>query len=220
MFYPHTCSGCGIDVINKGLVLCPHCIARLPITNFGCKEHTPVEKVFRGRLPFVFATSFLYFTKHSVTQRLLHQLKYRGRKEVGLMMGRMMAEAGWFRDAPEPVDVLVPLPLHKSRERRRGYNQAAAICEGIAAETKIEIVTDAVTRTSFTSTQTQKNRMQRWMNMSGRFELRKDELIRNRHVLLVDDVITTGATLEACGLLLLQAPGVRLSIASLAYTTL
>lgn len=200
--------------------ICLDCINALPLTNFFQQANNSVEKMFWGRLPFVAAGSFAYFNKQSVVQRLLHRLKYKGKKDIGRYFGKRMAESIMQGGRFDDVDLLIPLPLHYTRERQRGYNQSAIICEGLAEIMRRPLVTTAIVRKRKTETQTRKSRSERWDNMAGMFDLKDKEVINNRHVLLVDDVITTGATLEACGLELLKAQNVRLSLASLAYTTL
>lgn len=218
LFFPHICVGCGTDIIGKKAVLCFQCINRLPLTNFHQHANNQVEKIFFGRLPIVLASSHCYFTKDSLIQRILHELKYRGNKDLGYFIGRMMGDAilqaGRFND----VNILVPMPLFAAREKRRGYNQAAILCDGIASTFQVPVMTKVVTRVSATESQTHKNRIQRWQNMEGRFELQDSNIIENKHILLVDDVITTGATLEACGHALLKAENTRVSILTLAYT--
>lgn len=150
-------------------------------------------------------------------QKLIHRFKYKGNKELGLQLGKIMGmhmkEAGRFND----VEVLIPMPLYPSRERQRGYNQSAVICNGISEIMNIPVLTDVVVRTKYTETQTKKDRIERWKNIEGKFELKKKDAIANKHVLLVDDVITTGATLEACGSQLMNAGCSNVSIATLCY---
>ena len=153
-------------------------------------------------------------------QNLLHQLKYKGKKEIGLYFGRRMGEAFAASERHKEIDALVPLPLFFKRERKRGYNQAAVICEGISEVTGLPVLNNVITRLKNTATQTHRNRAERWENIEGKFELINKEEIEGKHVLLVDDVLTTGATLEACGSELLKASGLKLSIATLAYTSL
>ena len=218
LFFPHVCAGCGSDVLGKGAVICIECLEALPVTNFHLHAENPAEKIFRGRLPVGAASSLLYFSKDSLVQRLLHQLKYRGHTKLGYLLGTMMgtvlAASPHFRF----VDMLVPLPLHASKEKKRGYNQAMILCEGMSHAMGIPVCSDAVAKLSHTETQTRKNRLERWQNMEGRFVVTAPDLIRQKRVLLVDDVMTTGATLEACGHEILQVPGSALSIATLAYT--
>lgn len=218
LFFPHLCSGCGNDLFDEQC-LCLSCIDKLPVTNFHLHAGNPVEKIFWGRIPIVNASSHLYFTKDSMLQHLLHRLKYQGDKEIGWYFGRCMGKSFLQSNRFLAVDALVPLPLHPSKQRKRGYNQAEILCEGICEEMKIPILNKVIIRPTATETQTHKNRVKRWENIEGKFLLSRPASIENRHVLLIDDVVTTGATLEACGHELLAAEGVRLSIATLAYTS-
>lgn len=219
LFFPHTCAGCGSDILGHDQLLCLHCIDRLPHTGFHRFAGNPVEKIFWGRLPIACATSFLYFTKSSVLQRLVHQFKYHGKAEIGDYIGRRMGEV--LREASrfEPIDALVPLPLFASRERKRGYNQSGVLCDGIAEIMQVPVLKNVITRKSATETQTRKSRTERWTNIAGRFELVQPEAVRDKHILLVDDVITTGATLEACGNELIAGGNTRLSIFTMAYSS-
>lgn len=215
LVFPHVCDGCGSDVLNEESQLCLRCLAALPETNFEKHAGNPVEKMFWGRMPLVNATAVYYFTKESLMQRLMHQFKYRGNKNLGFQLGRLMGialkESGRFNS----IGALIPLPLFPVKEKRRGYNQATVLCEGMAEVLYIPIMKNAVIRPEHTETQTKKGRIERWKNMEGKFILAKPELIHNKHILLVDDVVTTGATLEACGNELLKADKVNLSVATL-----
>lgn len=219
LVYPEICAGCGSDLVRHKQLLCAGCIELLPLTNFHLHAGNPVEKVFEGRLPLIAATSLLYFNKKSIVQELLHQLKYKGKKDIGYYFGRKMGEnlqgCSRFRN----IEAIVPLPLHIKRRRKRGYNQAEVIGNGISDQLKIPVFAAAVYRTSQTETQTHKGRTERWQNMEGRFEVADRETLAGKHVLLIDDVITTGATLESCGRALQKIRGLQLSIASLAFTT-
>ncbi len=164
------------------------------------------------------AGAAFYFTKDSLLQHLLVQLKYKSNKEAGYFLGRMMGYALSKTERFNDVDVLVALPLNHKKEYIRGYNQADLICEGISEIWKRPVCRDAVTRVKFTETQTHQNRVSRWQNMEGVFAITRPEALVDQHILLVDDVITTGATLEACGAVLLEIPGVSLSIGAVAYT--
>lgn len=219
LFFPHTCAGCGTDILHRDQLICLHCIDRLPQTGFHRYADNPVEKIFRGRLPVACATSLLYFTKSSVLQHLVHQFKYNGKMEIGRFIGQRMGET--LREASRfgMVDALVPLPLHAARERKRGYNQSGILCEGMAEVMQLPVLKNIITRKSATETQTRKRRTERWSNISGRFELLKPEAIKGRHILLVDDVITTGATLEACGQEIITAGEAQLSIFTMAYSS-
>jgi len=218
LFFPHVCEGCGTDIIGTETLLCLRCVASLPATHFERYPHNPVEKIFWGRLPVMDAVAQYYFSKESLVQHLLHQLKYKQNKEIGWQLGRMMGHAmkasGRFR-----ADALLPLPLFTARERKRGYNQAAIICEGISEVTGLPVWKDIINRPEHTETQTKKGRVERWKNIDGKFALVHPEKLEGKHVILVDDVITTGATLESCGQEILKAKDCCLSIAALAYAS-
>jgi ComF family protein len=212
------CAGCGSDLLNREHQLCLECIASLPNTSFHLNAENPVEKMFWGRLPVMAAAAQYYFTKESMMQQLVHQLKYRGNKELGFYLGTLMAQQMADTNRFDGIDALIPLPLYPSRERKRGYNQAAVICEGIASILQVPVLQHIVIRNHHTDTQTHKSRIERWQNMVGSFTLVNEAAIEGKHVLLVDDVITTGATLEACGQELLKGKNIRLSIAALCMT--
>lgn len=218
LFFPHVCAGCGTDNISRQAPVCMQCINQLPLTNFHAYTNNPVEKYFWGRIPVTGAYSLCHFTESSLIQHLLHQLKYKGNKEVGWFLGRMMGHSLKETDRFSNIDMMIPLPLFASRQKKRGYNQAEILCNGIAEIVKLPVVNDAVIRLTATETQTHKNRIERWANMEGKFELIKPAALAGKHILLVDDVITTGATLEACGQEILKAAGTKISIATLAYT--
>ncbi len=217
--FPHVCEGCGSDILQTKHMLCVHCIAALPQTNFHLFDNNPVEKIFWGRVPLVHATAQYYFTKESLMQRLMHQFKYKGNKELGLYMGSLMAQAILAPNRFQSVDLIIPLPLFAAKEKRRGYNQAEILCNGMAEIMKLPVIKKAIIRTKHTESQTNKNRVERWQNMEGRFELVNEKAINGKHILLVDDVVTTGATLEACSREILKAQNVQLSIATLCYSS-
>ncbi len=216
LFYPHTCTGCGTDVLPEQEMLCARCITQLPYTGFAGEAGNPVERIFTGRLAVTVATGELYFNKGTLVQHLIHQLKYKGNKDIGHYLGELMGYSLLQGKRLRDIDGLVPLPLYKDKEKKRGYNQAAAICGGIAAVTKLPVIDKAVVRQRFTETQTRKQRTERWENVADSFVIDNPEALTGKHLLLVDDVVTTGATLDACGNTLLQLPGTRLSVAVLA----
>ena len=219
LVFPHVCEGCGSDGLDENNMLCLRCMSALPETAFHLHSNNPIEKLFWGRLPVTHATAQYYYTKESMVQRIMHAFKYRGNKELGLylgnLMGRQLKESNRYLN----IDALVPLPLFPSKERARGFNQSAVLCEGIAMQLLKPVWKDVLIRTSFTETQTKKNRIDRWKNMEGRFELINKEKLEGKHILLVDDIITTGATLEACGRKLLTANNIQLSIATLCFSS-
>lgn len=216
--FPHICSGCGSDLLGTGTTLCLHCMDALPETNFELHSGNPVEKKFWGRLPLINAAAQYYFTKESLIQNLVHQVKYKRNKELGLQLGRLMGFS-ISKSNRFDVDMLIPLPLFPAKEKRRGYNQSMLLCEGIASVMNVAIRNDIIVRPQFTETQTRKGRVERWVNMEGKFVLQKPGAIQGKHVLLVDDVITTGATLESCGAELLKAGDCQLSVATLCYAS-
>lgn len=218
LFYPHYCIGCGNDHLVTDHLLCSRCTFQLPETSFFEHSHNPVEKAFYGRIPVQAAASLYYFNKQSLVQELMFQLKYRGNRDAGIFLGRMMGYALQRSSRFNGIDLLLPLPLNAAKEFKRGYNQAEVICQGISEITGQPVLNHAITRNRFTESQTRQNRLARWQNMKGVFEVLQPEKLKGRHILLVDDVITTGATLEACGTALLALPGCRLSIAAAAYT--
>jgi ComF family protein len=219
LIYPHHCEGCGSDVLQNSQLLCSECLLQLPETGFAPIQENTVEKRFYGRLPIYSATAAFYFTKESLIQHLMHQLKYKGNKDVGIYLGKLLGHQLKQSNRFNEVEVLIPLPLNPKREFKRGYNQAMLICEGIAEVVQKPIANNAVVRTVFTETQTKNDRIHRWENMDGVFEVADEIEIKDKHVLLIDDIITTGATLEACGKVILEHHPKALSIASVAYAS-
>lgn len=218
LFFPYTCCGCGSDLITENILFCIHCQSSMPITMFEYFESNPIEKVFWGRVQVHAAAAHLYFTSGSLVQHSLHLLKYKGRKEIGFYYGRQMGESLKRSSRFSDCEIVVPLPLFAKREKKRGYNQASLIAIGISQILEIPVLDDVVLRIKRTETQTHKNRIERWANMESTFEIRDSMKISGKHVLLIDDVVTTGASLEACTQVLLACPGVSVSIACLAYT--
>jgi len=214
LFFPHVCTGCGNDILSKDSTLCMRCIDAMPETNFEIHPDNPVEKMYWGRLPLTSGTAQFYFTKESLMQHLMHQFKYKNNRDLGLQLGRLMGDqiqkAGRIK-----ADALIPLPLFPIKEKRRGYNQAMLLCLGMAEAMHIPVIDNAIIRPQHTETQTKKGRIERWKNMEGKFVLNDPVAVANKHLLLVDDIVTTGATLEACGNELLKADNVKLSIACL-----
>lgn len=217
--FPHICQGCGSDLLEAHHELCLKCLSSLPGTDFHLHPDNPVERIFWGRMALTYAMAQYYFTKESLIQHLMHQVKYRRNKELGFYLGKLMG----YELAASPrfshIDVLVPLPLFPAKERKRGFNQAAVLCEGIAEVLQKPVLKNSVTRKTYTDSQTKKSRVERWQNIEGRFELVNAAAIEGKHVLLVDDVITTGATLEACGREIMKAQNVQLSIATLCFSS-
>lgn len=190
----------------------------MPATNFFTQPGNPVEKKFYGRLPIRNGGAGYFFTKDSLLETLIYELKYKGNKDIGFYLGQLLAKFFLDNKRFDDADVLVPLPLNARREKKRGYNQSKALCDGIAAIWGKPVMEKAVVRKVNTETQTHMGRITRWENMEGVFTVADAPAIANKHILLVDDVVTTGASLEACGSEILKVPGTTLSIATLAYT--
>jgi ComF family protein len=218
LFYPHTCIGCGSDVIEKSNFLCIECLNDLPCTDFAMHKNNPVEKKFWGRLALASAMSEFYFAKGSMVQNMIHEFKYRGNKKAGFFLGTMMGNS-LLNSNRFPVDVLIPLPLFEKKEKMRGFNQSEILCRGIAHVLEKPIIKNNVIRKIFTETQTKKHRVERWKNVEEIFFIKNPEELEGKHILLVDDVITTGATIDACGTEILKIKNVVLSVASLAIAS-
>ena len=217
LFFPHICLGCGSDLIDKENFICLQCINDLPHTNFALHANNPVEKKFWGRIAITSATSEFYFSKSSIIQNLIHEFKYKGNKKVGHLLGNMMGKS-LLNSNRFPVDAVIPLPLFEKKEKIRGYNQAEILCKGITEIIQAPLIKNNVRRTIHTETQTKKGRLERWKNVEKVFSVSQPEMLEGKHLLLVDDVITTGSTLEACAKEILKIENVRLSIATLATT--
>jgi ComF family protein len=218
LLYPHNCIGCGSDVISDENFLCLRCIDDLPYTHYELHPGNPVEKKFWGRIPITAAMSEFYFSKKSLVQNFIHELKYNGNKDVahyfGNLMGKSLSESNRFS-----IDAIVPLPLFEKKEKMRGYNQAEILCNGISEILHKPVIRKNVIRKVHTDTQTKKHRTERWKNVEKTFQVLNESLLEEKSILLVDDVITTGATIEACGTEILKIKNVKLHIASLAVAT-
>ena len=216
IFYPRGCIGCGTPLQKNEKFLCIKCLLHLPETNYHLSSDNPLEKIFWGRVPVEHVYSFLLFRKGNAVQTILHQLKYKGDKEIGAYMGEMygqkLARAGCLAD----VDVIVPIPLHPKKLRIRGYNQSEWIAMGLSKGLGIPYSNDYLVRATFTETQTRKSRFSRWQNVKDVFQAAHVEELAGKHVLVCDDVLTTGATTEAAIRKLIEVPGVRVSVVTLA----
>lgn len=218
LFYPAYCLACRDSLVGNETILCSSCRLNLPETKFHTSSDNPVSRLFWGRLPIVHATSLLFFEKGGKYQSLIHQLKYNGKKDVGKFLGVLLGRTlqnTKFNDA----DVIVTVPLHKTKLRRRGYNQSDIIARSISECTGQPLAENALKRKINTRSQTTRGRYARWENVEGIFECIQPDIIENKHVLLIDDVVTTGATLEAAGHAILETEGTRLSIATTAFVS-
>lgn len=217
LFFPHVCEACGAELLGNERILCISCWKDLPETNFHLQVNNPMEQKFYGRIPFEYGTAMYYFNKDSRIQEALHALKYRGNTEVGEELGRRFARelesCTWIKD----IDVIMPVPLSVQKKKKRGYNQSEFIAKGMVDVLQVDLDTQSLVRTKNTETQTHKTRAERLQNMQHAFEVVNPDAIKHKHILILDDVITTGATMESCALTLLALPGVKVSVASLAY---
>ena len=217
LFYPNYCLGCGGSLVEGEKCLCLQCLVQLPKTNFHLQKNNPVEMLFAGRVPVFRATAFCSFHKGSLVQQLVHQLKYKGKQKIGTYLGFLFGLNLLESDDFQSIDVIIPIPLHWHKKKKRGYNQSEAICDGIAKGMKKTCDYSLLIRTIDTKTQTKKSRYNRWENVSQIFKVLQPEKLEGKHVLLVDDVVTTGATLESAAQILLEVPNIKISIACLAW---
>jgi ComF family protein len=217
LLYPRVCAACGNSLFKHEDIICTYCLYHLPKSNYHLMEESPLDKVFWGRAQLAHTAALYIFQKKSKVQHLIHQLKYKGRMDVGIYLGKLLgaelAKAENFRD----VTKVVPVPLHPGKQRKRGYNQSEQIAIGLAKAMNIEMDTTSFVRTINTETQTRKSRFARWENVKEIFEVTAPEKLANQHIILLDDVITTGATLESAAHLLLAIQGVKLSVACIGF---
>lgn len=215
LFYPQLCVACGQDLYFHENCLCDKCKAHLPKTYYYKMASNPITQLFEGRLPLEHACAAYTFDKGGSLQTVLHQLKYKNRPDIGIALGRLFGTALRHQEPYNTIDAIVPVPLHPKKERQRGYNQSAKIGIGLAERMQCDLFPHALKRVVFTASQTHKSKEERWANVQGKFSLSQAQKVSNKHILLIDDVLTTGATLEACAHTLLRAP-IRLSIACIA----
>ncbi len=217
LYFPKNCPACGRPLRLFGANICGRCSQNLPETHFFEAPGNPIEKIFYGRLPVHAGAAAWYFHKNSALQALLFQLKYKSNEDVGLFIGKQMGALLAASERFATIDALVPVPLHPQALSKRGFNQAALICEGIGQVWHKPVLRSAITRTKHTNTQTKQSRAVRWENMENAFSIKEHTSITGKHLLLIDDVITTGATIEACGKTLLSVKDVKVSVAAAAY---
>lgn len=216
LIFPNVCALCGRSLIDGEEAICLQCLYRLPLTNFHNDRNNKVELRFFGKIDVQEASSLFYFNKGSDFRHLIHLLKYKDRKDIGETLGRFAAQellkSKTFRD----VDYIIPIPLHKKKERSRGYNQAESIAKGLSEVLNLPIDKQSVIRIKANKTQTRKNVLQRWQNVQEIFSLTDEAKLEGKHIMIVDDVLTTGATIESCAQELLKIPGIKISIFTLA----
>lgn len=216
LFFPRKCPICGRRLTGKGCI-CIFCLSELPHTHYHAQPDNPLEQHFLGFIKIEKATGYFFYNKESHIHNILYQLKYHNHRQMGIFMGECMAthiqqNSDFFRT----IDLIVPVPLAKSRLRARGYNQCDLIAQGISSITHLPIAANTLKRNVDNPTQTHKNRNERWKNVQGIFSVENPELLENKHILIIDDVITTGATLNSCATAIASIPGTKISIATLA----
>ncbi|MBT8271131.1 MAG: ComF family protein [Bacteroidia bacterium] len=218
IFFPQVCMGCNTLLSDNEHDLCTSCRHCIPITNFENFENNAVEKIFYGRIRIKQATSLLRFEKKGVVQQMLHNLKYRKQEDVGRFIGSWLGSKLQQHSGFVDVDVVVPVPIHKSKRRQRGYNQVTLFGQEMARHLDAEYVDDVLIKRRSTRTKVFQKRLSRWSDQQESFCLTNAEILSGKHILLVDDIITTGSTIESCVRVLGAIPETEISVASMAIT--
>ncbi|GAP71838.1 phosphoribosyl transferase [Candidatus Symbiothrix dinenymphae] len=220
LFYPSLCVGCDEVLMQNEVFFCLDCLLHLPKTNYHCHDvgDNPAVDRFAGKIPVQQAVSYLYYSKEGLGQKIVGAIKYHGNTALGSWVGNYMAREMATSDFFADVDYIIPVPLHPKKFKKRGFNQAEIIARGISEALQIPLNTQNLYREVANTTQTKKSGFERWQNTLGIFNLHNPQQFENKCVVLFDDVLTTGATLEACGHALLQSANVRLKILTVAIT--
>ena len=218
LFYPAICNCCDSPLLKTEKVICTSCLHKLPTTNYHLDNENLSKKVFSARLPLENATSLLYFKKKGMVQNLIHNLKYKKQEEVGVFLGAWLGEELASHPAFKKIDCVIPVPLHRIKLKQRGFNQVTGFGQELAKKLDAEFIENVLVKKSGSRTQTFKKRLGRWGSIDATFIIENSEIVENKHILLVDDLVTTGATLEACGNKLLEIKNTKLSIATMAIT--
>ncbi|MEZ4946879.1 MAG: phosphoribosyltransferase family protein [Cyclobacteriaceae bacterium] len=215
LFFPRYCLACSNSLVGGEETLCTYCIVHLPKTNYELGDN-PVRDRLAGRLPITYGVAFLKLKKGGVVQKMLHQLKYKHHPEIGVKLGKVFGNELKQKGLSATFDLIIPVPLHPSRIRKRGYNQSAKFAEGLSYVLQVPWDESISVRKTRTKTQTNKSKLERWENVKDVFAIAQSGQVSGKRILLVDDVITTGATLEACGLHLINSGCAQLSVACIA----
>lgn len=217
LFFPNVCRLCERPLIDGEDQICLFCLCDLPRTNFHKQTDNPVEQLFFGRNQIEYATAYFHYEKGGKVQHLIHSIKYHDNKELGSLLGKMIGQELLTDKSPIcDIDLFIPVPLHRKRFKQRGYNQSEWIARGIASVWNKPIDTKHLMRADNSNTQTNKSVYDRWLNVCSIFKVNQPEDLVNKHILLIDDVITTGATISACAKALADIPGIRISVLTLA----
>jgi ComF family protein len=217
LIYPRSCEACGANMFGHESYLCNFCIVNLPYSRYHANADNELARTFTGRVPLEYACAFYTYEKKGRIQKLLHAIKYQDQKELGEYLGILYAEQLKHDNALTDIDFIVPVPLHRKKLKLRGYNQSEWFARGLAVGLAKQLDTAVLVRNKETSTQTKKKKYERWENVEGIFSLTDHSLFAGKHVLLVDDVVTTGATIEAAWLALSEVKDLKLSVASIAF---
>ena len=217
LFFPIHCLGCENPISQNHSPLCVYCRHQLPLTRFYLQSNHPMDRVFYGRIPVESSIALCYFKKGGIVQQLIHNLKYRGQQQVGHFFGQWLGDEMIKSKKFDTIEGVIPVPLHPKRLRKRGYNQVSRFGKAIANQFNVPFYEAILVRQKNTQTLVQKNRQERWKALLNAFTVEQKKSIENKHLLLVDDVLTSGATLEACAEKLLEVKGVRISIATMVF---
>nr|WP_298508763.1 phosphoribosyltransferase family protein [uncultured Kordia sp.] len=218
-FFPTTCLACSDKLMHQEQHICTKCLHNLPFTEFHKHTENPVIHTFYGRVQIENATALLHYKKNGIVQQLIHQLKYKGRQEIGDFLGKMLGERLTQETAYTDIDYIIPVPLHKKRLRTRGYNQVTTFGKQLAMHLDAEYAADILIKVNNIKTQAFKKRAARWLTAQHSFEVTDITKLAGKHILLVDDIITTGATLEACALALQKIPNIKISVATMSIAS-
>lgn len=216
LFFPKVCAGCRTVLMSNETVLCTNCRHEMPLTQYHLDPKNEAVKKFYGKVEIEYVSAFLYFNKKGIVQELIHNLKYKGLEEIGTVLGNWYVEDLKELKLQTPFDMIIPVPLHKRKFRERGYNQVATFGKALSEGLKIEYNDSILYRKKYSKTQSKKNLLGRSENIENIFDVISTEENQNKHFLIVDDVLTTGATLEACSRALLKIPGTKISIVCMA----
>jgi ComF family protein len=218
LLFPRLCYACGNHLLRNENLICTGCYVTIPRTNYHLQAENPVAQLFWGRCLVEKAAAFSFYTRGSRIRNLIHKLKYAGIKEIGYELGRIYAVSLKSSGFTDGIDMIIPVPLHPSKKRIRGFNQSEYISSGISDVTGLPVNADSLVRTVLSATQTNRSRYDRWTNVEGIFRVDGAEAIRGKHILLVDDVITTGSTIESCVNELSKVEGVKVSVIAIGYS--
>jgi len=218
IFYPDLCANCDHQLTKNEDIICTFCRHDLPLTAYTNYRDNKIIKTFYGRTAIEKANSLLFYRKTGITKKLIHDLKYKGNEEVGTFFGNWLGEILKENNQFSDVDCIIPVPLHPKKLKQRGYNQVTKFGESLSFHLNIPFIENVLQRTSTAKTQTFKARFDRFNNIDTKFLLKDTSIFNNKHVLLIDDVITTGATLESCAKELQKTEHIKISILTMAYT--